>query len=119
VIGRHKGWLSLIAVGIAVALGVTLFSPFASGSPDGLEKVAEQEGFLEEADEPSYNFIADYAFPGVADERLATVLAGVAGVLIVAALGLAVGYGPRLLRSAQDRDDAGVAPGGAGKAANS
>jgi hypothetical protein len=95
---RRARWFGLIAVGLAIAIGITFFSPFASGSPDGLERVAEDEGFLEEAEGPSYNVIADYAFPGIADERLATALAGVVGVLIVGGVGLVIGYGPRILR---------------------
>jgi hypothetical protein len=101
---QRRRWLGLLAVGLAIALGITLFSPFASGSPDGLERVAEDEGFIEEAEDPSYNIIADYVFPGVENERLATILAGVVGVLIVGALGLAIGYGPRLLRKRAGAD---------------
>lgn len=78
---------------LAVAVGLaTAVSPFASASPDGLEKVAEQEGFadagtLHQVQDSSP--IPDYAFPGVADERLATGLSGFAGTLLV----FAVGYG--------------------------
>ena len=85
-------WFTVLALAVAVALG-TAFSPFASGSPDGLEKVAEEQGFLdrgrlaavqEEAPAP------DYAFPGVEDPRVATGLAGFAGTLGVFLLGAGV-----------------------------
>lgn len=79
-----------VAVGLAVAV-----SPYASSSPDGLEKVAGDKGFLEtgklhsiQDDSP----IPDYAFPGVADERVATGLAGFVGVLFVFALGYGLAY---------------------------
>ena len=81
------------ALALAVAVGLaTAASPFASSSPDGLEKVARDEGFLQDGrlarvqeDAPA----PGYAFPGVRDERLATGLAGFTGTLLV----FAVGYG--------------------------
>jgi len=100
----NRSWGMLIAVGVGIALLITLFSPFASSNPDGLEKVADDKVFLEEAKGPSYQIIPDYTFPGVENERLATILSGVVGVLIVAALGLAVGYGMKML--ARSRSEA-------------
>ncbi len=87
----NRNWAMLIAVGVGIALIVTLFSPFASGSPDGLERVAEDEGFIEEGRDAPYEVIADYVFPGIENEAVATILAGMIGVLIVAGLGLGVG----------------------------
>jgi hypothetical protein len=70
-----------VAVGLATAL-----SPFASSSPDGLERVAADKAFIEDGrlatiqeDAP----IPDYAFPGVENERAATGLAGFLGTLLV------------------------------------
>lgn len=93
----RRSWSILIAAGIGLALLITLFSPFASSHPDGLEKVAGDNQFLDNANGPSYEIIPDYTFPGVENERLATILSGVVGVLIVAAIGLGVGYGLRAL----------------------
>ena len=67
-----------LALVVAVALA-TFASPWASSSPDGLEKVAETKGFLDDGrlhglQESSP--VPDYAFPGVHDPRLATALAG-------------------------------------------
>lgn len=87
---NRRNWLAVILIGVGIALAITLFSPWASGSPDGLEKVAE-EGFLEEAEDLSYEIIPDYTFPGVDDERLATILSGIVGVIIVAAIVLGLG----------------------------
>ncbi len=56
-----------------------MLSPLASAHPDGLEWVAEQKGFLEAARGPLLSLIPDYVFPGVSNEALATILAGVAG----------------------------------------
>ncbi len=69
--------------GYFIALAVTLLAPFASGAPDGLERVAEDEGFAEQAQDAPYTVIADYLVPGIENEALATALAGVIGVTIV------------------------------------
>ena len=69
--------------GYFIALAITLVAPFASSSPDGLERVAEDQGFMDTAKEAPYAVIADYVFPGVENEALATVLAGVIGVTII------------------------------------
>jgi hypothetical protein len=94
---NRRNWTILIAVGLGLALLITLFSPFASSNPDGLEKVAEDKEFLHTAEDSGYEIIPDYTFPGVENERLATILSGIVGVLIVAAIGLGVGYGMRAL----------------------
>jgi len=74
-----------VGAGLLVALALAfLVSPEASSSPDGLEKVATDEGFIDEArdhdlaDSP----LADYGVEGVDDERLSTGLAGVLGVAV-------------------------------------
>jgi hypothetical protein len=82
---------TLLALAVAIGLA-TAVSPLASSSPDGLEKVAGDKGFLDEGrlaavqeDAP----VPDYAFPGVEDPRVATGLAGFTGTLLV----FAAGYG--------------------------
>ncbi len=82
-------------LGLLLALGVALFSPLASPHPDGLERVAEDQGFLDAGQEPPYQVVPDYLFPGIASEPLATIAAGGLGTLVVFGLG----YGlARLLR---------------------
>jgi hypothetical protein len=79
-------------LGLALALAVVLaaaVSPFAASSPDGLERVAADEAFLGEGRAHAAP-VPGYAVPGVADERLATGLAGLAGALGVFALGCGV-----------------------------
>ena len=81
-----------IVFGLAAALFLAIFlSPFASSHPDGLEKVAEQKGFLErgEIEQVVKSPIPDYTWPNVKNEGMATALAGLAGTLIV----FAAGYG--------------------------
>jgi hypothetical protein len=95
----------LLLVGIGIALVVTLVSPWASSSPDGLERVAEDQEFLDRAQDPGYTIIPDYQFPGIENERVATVAAGVVGVVAVGAI--LVGAGMLLTRGAtSDRTSA-------------
>jgi hypothetical protein len=75
---------------LAVAIGLaTAVSPFAASTPDGLERVATDKAFLEDG-KTQNGPIADYAFPGVENERLATGLAGFTGTLLVFGLGVAI-----------------------------
>ncbi len=69
--------------GIVLSLVLVLFSPLASSHPDGLEWVAEQNGFIETAREALYDIIPDYTMPGISNPALATIVAGILGVVIV------------------------------------
>ncbi len=82
-------------IGLLLALAVALISPLASSSPDGLERVAEDKGFIETAKDGPYSLIADYVFPGIGNEAAATILAGIVGTVIL--FGLTYGVA-RLLR---------------------
>jgi len=70
-------------IGLAVCLLVAAFSPLASSSPDGLERVAEDKGFIGFAQDAPIRLIADYVFPGIKNEAVATILAGLTGTLIL------------------------------------
>lgn len=82
-------------VGLAIALLLAVLSPLASAYPDGLEWVAEEHGFIETARAPLYEIIPDYVFPGISNEALATIAAGIIGTLIVFGVALAIGYARR------------------------
>lgn len=81
---------TFILVGIIAALVIAMFvSVFASSFPDGLEKVAENLGFINKAEQvvPESAFlIPDYVFGGVENEFWQTSLAGLSGVLIILAV---------------------------------
>ena len=80
-----------VTAGLLVAVGLALVvSGFASSSPDGLERVAEDKGFLETARDHLFadGPLADYAVKGVGNERLSTGLSGLIGVLITFGVGL-------------------------------
>ena len=74
--------ISLGALAAAAAGGSFL----ASGSPDGLEHVASSLGFLTETPPVwSGGPLAGYLVPGMTNETLAGILAGLAGVLVAGA----------------------------------
>ncbi len=82
---KSKWWL----ISLLICLIVAIFSPLASSSPDGLERVAEDKGFIELANDAPFQIIADYVFPGIENEAVATITAGIIGTLIL--FGLAYG----------------------------
>ncbi len=89
---KNKKWW---VVGLIIAMAVTILSPLASPWPDGLERVAEDQGFIDRALDPFYEIIPDYILPGVPNEALATILAGIVGVLVVFGLAFGVAYALR------------------------
>ena len=85
-------WFTIFALAVAVGLA-TAASPYASSSPDGLEKVAAEKAFLERGElyaVQEESPVPDYAFPGVDDPRVATGLAGFIGTLLVFGLGCGI-----------------------------
>jgi hypothetical protein len=80
---------TVLALAFAIGLA-TAVSPYASSSPDGLEKVAGDKAFLDRGEAQETSVLADYAIPGVGDERVATGLAGFSGTLLVFGLGYGV-----------------------------
>ncbi len=82
-------------IGLGVALLVALFlSPFASSSPDGLEKVAQKKGFSEMAER--WKFwkhapLSGYTLPWIRSEKISTALSGLAGTLAIFFIAIGVG----------------------------
>ena len=76
---KTRWWLTALVVCLAIAS----ISPLASSSPDGLERVAEDKGFIGLGVEAPFEIIAEYVFPGIENEALATILAGWIGTLIL------------------------------------
>ena len=92
-------WFLLAALAVTVAVAAVL-SGFASGEPDGLEKVAIEQGFDDAADDHALGDSpwADYAVEGVGDEWVSTGLAGVIGVAATLAATVGLLYGVRALQ---------------------
>ena len=82
-------------IGFGVSLLLALFlSPFASSSPDGLEKVAEHHGFAEKGERGTlwqYAPFRDYAIPGIKNEKLATAIAGLIGTVGIFMIAIGLG----------------------------
>lgn len=85
-------------VGYLVAMAAVLIAPLASANPDGLERVAEDKGFIEKSEDAPYSVIADYVFPGVENEALSTMLAGWVGVTSIFVLVAGTAYLYRRVR---------------------
>ena len=101
----RRGNLALLAGGLAVALLVVLvLAPNASSSPDGLERVAQDQGFAEGAEGARFELLPDYTIPGVGNEAASTILSGVIGVLVVAGITL---LAVRVLRARSTRNHRG------------
>ena len=103
----RRGNLALLAGGLLVALLVVVaLAPNASSSPDGLERVAEDQGFADTAEDAPFELLPDYTIPGVENEAASTILAGVVGLLVVTAITL---LAVRILRARSARNAGGDA----------
>lgn len=84
---------AFVIAGAAIALSLgALVSPWASPDPDGLERVASEQGFAERGGEHALRNspVAGYALDGVDDDRVAAGLGGLIGVLATFAAATAV-----------------------------
>ena len=91
-----RGW---VVAGVLLSLGAVLLSPFASGSPDGLERVAENLGFLASGQDAPYQILPDYTIPLFGETAFSTILAGVVGAVVL--MGLLVLLGRNLKRKTE------------------
>ena len=111
---RSSNLRLFIAGGLLVAIGLAmLVSGFASGSPDGLNKVAEDHGFAANARQHLFENgpLAGYAVKGVNGDRLSTGISGLIGVLVTFGVGLALFALLRAVRSGgHDRSEPTRAP---------
>jgi hypothetical protein len=94
---KSKWWL----IAFLVCLALAIVSPLASSSPDGLERVAEDKGFIDMAGESPFQVIADYTFPGIENEAVATIIAGIIGTCLM--FGFAYGIGALMIASNRKR----------------
>lgn len=87
-----RGW---VVAGVAATLAVVLIAPLASANPDGLERVAIDLGFMEAGLDAPYEILPDYVVPFLGETAFSTIMAGLLGALIVAAVAIVI---VRLLR---------------------
>jgi cobalt/nickel transport protein len=100
----------LVLVGLVTSLLVALFlSPHVSQDPDGLDRVAQDEGFEQQATPqpishslPFYAVFDEYALRGV-PEGIATPLAGLVGTVVC--FGVAWGVGKLTVKGKHTNSD--------------
>ena len=82
---NRKFYLIFLLVSIGLA-GIVSF--YASSSPDGLEKVAGDIGFIETAKDHTLDnsALADYGVAGIENERISVGIAGILGVIATGVL---------------------------------
>lgn len=85
-----KNW---VYVGGIISLIVVFLSPLASADPDGLERVAENLGFIGAGQSAPYEIIPDYTLPFLGETAISTILAGVVGIVVVGLVMVLVGRG--------------------------
>lgn len=108
-IGRRT-LLWVIGLGLSASLAMAgVVAYYASPHPDGLESVAEQEGFLDDAADSATagSPLADYSVTGVEDEQVSVGLAGLAGVLVTGAVAFGLFLLLRARRPGREPPDRG------------
>jgi cobalt/nickel transport system permease protein len=89
-VSRRLPVLGVVAVGLVVAAAlVILVAPHASSSPDGLERVAAEQGIDAGARDHALSDgpLADYSLGGDGRSALGTAVAGLAGIAVTFAVG--------------------------------
>ena len=104
---KGRGGFGWVLGGLAISLVVVLLSPLASADPDGLERVAENFGFIGQGLNAPYQILPDYTIPFLGATGLSTIVAGAVGALLVAAVAYGLG---RVLHSTSSEHS--PAPGG-------
>ena len=87
-VGGKVVWIA----GLLIALALAVASPLASTHPDGLEFIAQEQGFLVKEQASPVQIVPGYALPGVANESAATIAAGILGVIVVFLVAISVAY---------------------------
>jgi cobalt/nickel transport system permease protein len=93
-VGRAQVGARPFAIGglVTAVFFAVVVSQFAGSSPDGLERVATDEGFMENSREHalSDSLFAEYATRGIDNESLSLAVAGLGGVLLTLTVGCGV-----------------------------
>jgi hypothetical protein len=76
----RRGWLAGLGV---VVLVVVAAAVFASPAPDGLERVAADVGFADQASDAPTGLLAGYEIPALAGSDISTILAGILGIVVL------------------------------------
>ncbi|MEY2634172.1 MAG: hypothetical protein RIS75_112 [Actinomycetota bacterium] len=94
----------IIIVSLLCAFLAAGVSFYASADPDGLERVAHDIGFIDDAEESATNGspLAGYSFAGIENERLSVAVAGLTGVAVTGLFGVGLTW---WVRKPQDTSD--------------
>jgi cobalt/nickel transport system permease protein len=110
----RRSIFGLVVAGLVVAVALATFvSPFASSSPDGLEKVAADKALDTEVEDHAFadGLLADYGVEGVDNERLGTGLAGLIGVVVTFTVGFGLFAVIKRVRTTSDPVSSDAVPG--------
>jgi cobalt/nickel transport system permease protein len=101
--GRQRVGARTFLIGgvLAAIFMAAVVSQFAASSPDGLERVAEEQGFADSAEDHAFSngLFADYATRGIDNDQLSLAVAGSAGVALTLVVGWGLAFAPRRLRA--------------------
>jgi len=86
--GRKTGLWLLVALGLAITVLLVFAAPWASKSPDSIEKFARDKGISGSSAAP----VKDYKVPGVTSESASTRVAGIIGVAATLLAVLAISF---------------------------
>ena len=89
---RFDGFVWLV-LGLSLLMALFL-SPFASSSPDGLEKIAQTKGVSHQGKQRNlWNHapLQGYAIPWIEDEKMSTAFSGLIGTLSIFLTSLGIG----------------------------
>ncbi|HVM31131.1 MAG TPA: PDGLE domain-containing protein [Candidatus Limnocylindrales bacterium] len=91
VAGNRLSRTAWLAIALAItAVAVIAAAIWASEDPDGLERVAEDLGFVGAGADPGFEVLPDYTLPGL-EGVASTIVAGLVGVVVVVGLMLVLG----------------------------
>ena len=79
-----------LATTAMVVVFLAVFIPFASSSPDGLQRVASSLG-IEKTEPAWHGLMGDYSVNALGDTYVSTLAAGVLGILMVLVASLVLG----------------------------
>jgi len=72
-----------IFFGLIIAVILAIFAFLASGFPDGLERIAEDQDFIDKAKTLIESPLPDYQVPLIKNEKISVAAAGIIGVVVV------------------------------------
>jgi cobalt/nickel transport protein len=81
VTGNKRKWIVMAIITLVVA---GIISYFSSSHPDGLQRVAEDHGFMDKAKKPTWTaWISGYELPGIGIPIVKVGLAGIIGATLL------------------------------------